>query len=189
MDIIGFDLGSYRTGFARGEAGSKPLVQTWLLRRKGDPMAVAARNLACTLRDQILLKLPDLIAVEDFLNPEAQNSADAAIAALGLHFSVQAVAGLWGIRVEATHPDTIRKHFCGRSSAMGRSRGPKTSKQKQEARDATKKMVIDRAVMLGMLPRGTTDNDKADACAVFDHASFTFARVAPKALVMFGSAA
>jgi hypothetical protein len=185
MKILALDLDSYRTGFACGVAGSLPRVQTWLLRRRGEPVEMAVRNLGCTLRDNIQFEAPDLIAVEDYLNPVAQPSADAAIAALLLHGGVELLAGTYGIPVKRTHVDTIRRVFCGRSSFFPRTRGPKTSRQKAEARAATKAMVLRRAIDEGMLPHGCLDDDKGDACAVFRHAEIHFAKVAPKALIMF----
>lgn len=186
MRIMAFDLDSYRTGFACGNAGEKPRVQTWLLRRKGEPVDDAVKNFGRTLRDVLIVESPDLIAAEDFMNPQAQKSADAVIASLELHGALIGVAGLWGVRIERAHVDTIRRHFCGRSSAFPRTRGPKTARQKAEARQATKDMVLRRAKLLGYLPADCRDDDKADACAIWDFACATYAGVKPRELVLFG---
>ncbi|MDP2358669.1 MAG: hypothetical protein Q8M31_21800 [Beijerinckiaceae bacterium] len=186
MKIIALDLGSSRTGFACGVAGGHIRVEAWLLRRRGDAVRQAARNLGRTLRDNIQFENPDLIAVEDFLNPEAIKSPDAVIASLLMHGAVESIAGLWGIPVMSTAPGTIRKHFCGKASALPRSAGPKTSRQKAEAREATKQMVLKRAITLRYLPRDCVDYDKADACAIFDHAAHARAGHVRKELVLFG---
>jgi hypothetical protein len=186
MLIMAFDIASNKTGFACGRAGSKPRVQTWLLRKREESVENAAVNFGRTLRDMFQFERPDLVVVENFLNPVVQRSADAAISSIGLHFALVATAGLWGIRVEKVSVDTVRKHFCGRSSAMPRTRGEKTARQKAEARQATKDMVLKRAKLLGYLPHDCFDDNKADACAIFDFACASYAGVKPRELVLFG---
>lgn len=192
MKIIALDPAA-RCGWAAGEAGAFPSIGVWALRKKHQTSEDAARNLACYLRDLIIVENPDLIAVEDFLNPEAQPSADAAIMALRLHGAIDALAGVYGIAVRRTAPAQIRKHFCGQSTAVpARKRGQAalSAKQKAENRLKTKQMVFYRAMNIGYFERGAPfDADKGDVAAVFDHAAATFARATPPSLVMFGEGA
>lgn len=185
MLIMAFDLG-IRTGFACGRAGSKPRVQTWILKRPGDPVSVAIKNFGRTLRDVLSVETPDLIIREDFLHPSVHKSGDAAIASIKMDGAIELMAGLWGVRDESVNVNAVRKHFCDRSSAMPRTRGEKTAREKAAARQATKDMVLNRAKTLGYLPRDCFDDNKADACAIFDFACATYAGVRPSELVMFG---
>ena len=189
MKIIALDPAA-RCGWAVGNAGSFPQIGVWQLRRKHQTSEDAARNLACYLRDLITIETPGLIAVEDFLNPEAQPSADSAIMSLRLHGAIDAIAGAYGIAVRRTAAAQVRKHFCGQATAVpARKRGQAalSAKQKAENRLKTKQMVFYRAMTLGYFERGAPfDADKGDVAAVFDHAAATFARAPPPRLVMFG---
>ena len=185
MRILSLDLGN-RSGFAVGVSGAKPRVESWLLKRPGDEPEVACRNLACTLRDNIQLENPELIVVERWLHPSVQPSADVVITHMLLHGVVEGLAGVFGIRTMRPTSAQFRSHFCGRSTAEPRSRGPKTARQKAASREATNNMVVKRAIMLGYLPFGSTDWDKASAVALWDWACATYARRVPKELVLFG---
>lgn len=186
MWILGLDLGTRRSGFGEGPAGDIGECRSGSvrLRREGQPMETAAANLGCFLRDRFVLRRPDLICVEHYLNPSAQKSADAAIGGLLLAGAVRAIAGCYGIRVEAPYDSTIRKHFTGKGRA-----GETERAAAKDSRTATNEMVLRRAIALGYLPRDCRDWDRANAVAAFDYASAHFARRPPRELVMFGERA
>jgi hypothetical protein len=187
VKLISLDLGN-RTGFGCGDAGAKPRLESWVLKRPGESVDVACRNFACTLRDNIQVENPDIIVAENWLHPSVQPSADTVITQMELHGALNAIAGVYGIRVARPTSAQFRKHFCGQSSAAApRARGVKRSAKQQAAdREATNRMVVKRAIMLGYLPHGSNDWDKASAAGLFDFAVATYARVPPKMLVMFG---
>jgi hypothetical protein len=138
------------------------------------------------MRDLIAVNgKPDAIGVEDYLNPAAQRSADAAITALELRGALEAIAACYGLPVYEARADTVRVHFCGQKSATKATRGgpPKTSRQRDEERLATKRMVNRQAVLMRYLPADNLDYDKADACALFDYLSVVQFKCRPR-LVM-----
>ncbi len=189
MLIAAFDL-ARRMGFAIGRAGEIPRAGAKLLASKDEPPAAGAQELGRFLRDVMVLEKPDLVIAEHWLHPSAQPSGDAVLWQLHLHGALHGVLGCWqGIRFEHVAADTVRKHFCGRASAFARTKAPKDWRAKRDARQATKDMVIDRAVALGYLPKTRRDDDCADACALWDYASAHFARRPMQKLVMFGEAA
>jgi len=186
MRLFALDLGN-RSGFASGIAGgAKPRIESWLIKRPGQPVETACRNLACSLRDNIQLENPDIIIVEAWMHPAAQPSADVIITHMQLHGVVEAIAGVFGIRVERPTSAQFRKHFCGQSSAVGRSITRRNAKQREADRRATNEMVVKQAILLGYLPAGSTDWDKASAAGLFDYGAATFARARPRELVLFG---
>jgi hypothetical protein len=162
-------------GFAFGDAGAIPQSGSVRLKRPGEPPEIAAFNMRAFLRDRFTLERFDLLAIEHFLNPAAQKSADAVILQL-MCFGVAVAEGMArGMRIEAPHPSTIRAHFIGAAH--------------KGARKDTKAAVLTRAKVLGYVPRDCRDTDRSDACAVFDFAAATYARVPPRDLVMFGEGA
>jgi hypothetical protein len=183
--IMALDLGK-RSGVATGRAGEMPRVEAVVLRGKSDGADVQAGNLACFLRDRWALDRPDLVVIESAMNPAASKSADATISQLYCHGALHALAGMKGIRVETVAAQTARKHFCGKVSAAPRRNQPRTLAQQRKDREETNRMVVKRAILLGYLPHGSDDWDKASAAALFDFASVTYARVQPKSLVLFG---
>jgi len=184
--ILALDLGN-RTGFACGVAGGpKPRIESWLLKKVGQPVETSCRNLACSLRDNIQLENPDLIVAEHWLHPAVQPSADVIITQLQQHGVVEAIAGVFGIRVVRPTSAQFRTHFCGQSSAGTRRKGPRTERQKADDREATNMMVVRRAILLGYLPHGSTDWDKASAAGLYDYASAVYGRTPPRELILFG---
>lgn len=174
MRIAALDIAT-TCGFAFGEAGAIPQSGSVRLKRPGEPPEVAAFNMRAFLRDRLTLERFDMLALEHFLNPVAQKSADAVILQI-MCFGVAVAEGMArGIRIEAPQPSTIRKHFIGCAN-MG-------------ARKDTKAAVLARAKVLGYVPRDCRDTDRSDACAVFDFTAATYARVPPRDLVFFGEGA
>jgi hypothetical protein len=194
MRIAAFDLGSYHTGYANGIAGGDvmPAICVADLRKRGQPVWVAPGQLGIFVRDRFRVERPDLIVVEDYLNPAASRSADATIAQLLCHGSLYNTAAQYSIAFRSVAPGTARAHFCGKASAAEpRARGaaPKTSRQKNDDRERTNMMVVKRAIQLGYLPFGCTDWDKASAACLWDYGAAHFARAVPRELKLFSEAA
>lgn len=171
MLLMGIDPATC-LGFAIGEAGAVPRSGSVRLKRPREERDVAPFNALCFLRDTWTLEKPDLVCVEHFLSPAAQKSADAVILQIEVYGVIVALCRAYQIRYEAPQRSTVLKHFIGRAN-MGE-------------RAATKRAVLQRAKTLGYLPLDCADDDRADACALFDYAAATYARAAPRKLVMFG---
>ncbi|MGD9544970.1 hypothetical protein [Methylocystis sp.] len=174
MLILALDIATY-TGYALGRAGEIPASGSVRLKRPGEPADVAAFNMRAFLRDRLALERPDLICIEHYLNPVAQKSADAVILQLMCFGVAVAEAMARDIRLEKPAPATVRKHFIGAAN-MGE-------------RKATKAAVLNRARVLGYIPRDCRDDNRADACAIFSFASANYARRRPAELMMFGESA
>jgi Holliday junction resolvasome RuvABC endonuclease subunit len=189
MRILALDI-ARKTGFCVGVAGEpKPRIWSENLAKKGESYEEATARLSRTLRDWVRVESPDLIVIESWLHPLAQPSGDAAIMQLHLHGAARAIAACKDIPVRMPTPAEVRVHFCGKSSAVKRTKGPKTAAEKAEARKATKAMVVNRAILLGYLPRESKDNDAADAAALWDYACAHYARVQSQPLHLFNEAA
>lgn len=187
MLILALDLGG-KTGWCLGDSQSTtPLIGVEKLPETPEGgCGHLARFLRTLIRDH---GKPDHIAVEQFMRPAASMNETATVKQLLLHGALHGVAGIAGIPVTAVAVATLRLHFVGRATAFPpRKRGqpPRTTREKAAARAANKQMVLDRAKLLGYLPRHSTDTDAADAAAVFDWAKAHLARQAPRELVMFG---
>lgn len=169
------DLGSYRTGFAVGVAGTIPASGTVILRERDEPAAVALANLIEFLRERWTDDRPELVVIEAPLSIAAMarlNNAEETMLLLHrLTGIVQAMAHRFALRLVEVGSATARKHFIGKANAG--------------AREETKRAVISRCIALGYLPRGCEDDDRADACCVFDWAAATLCRVAPRELHFF----
>jgi hypothetical protein len=161
MKLLALDIGR-RTGFAIGDptADDKPRIGAVRLRRDGQGPDAQAGNLGCWLRDLFVTDLPDLIVAEDFMNPAASKSADATISQLLSHGALTGIAFCYGIKVERVPAAKVRKHFIGHSSGGDRNR--------------TNEQVVKRAIMLGYLPRESTDWDRANAAGTYDYAATHF---------------
>ncbi len=188
MRLMTLDLAS-RSGVAYGDSDSAPTIEAVRLRGKAETPDVQARNLGCYLRDRFTLGLPDLIVVENYLNPAASKSADATIGALVTHGALCAIAGCYGVRVESVPAATVRRHFIGVSTLAPSRKQPRTAKQMREDRQRINDAVTKRAILLGYLPAGSNDWDRASAAALWDYAVSHFCRRSPAALVMFGEGA
>lgn len=181
MRLLALDIAT-STGWAYGPADGKPLSGSVRLKRPQEPREVAPGNLGAFLRDRFddwhaMGMLPDLIFVEDFLNPVAQPSADAAIVQLMCHGAMHSEAAQWGIKVEKAMPATIRRHFVGQARvAKG---GPK---------DAIKRLVRDRCALLGYVDKLCVDFDRTDALAAWDYAAHLFGRRRPADFELFRGA-
>ena len=178
MIILALDVAT-RTGFAIGEAGKIPRSDTARLKKPGEDVQVAWRNIGFLLRDMFVLDKPDLIVVEAPMHPTAQKSPDAVVLQWGAVSVVTFIGAAYEIPIEWVNAQTVSKHFVGQSRFSAQQGG----------RDAKKKATIQRAQLLGYIPKDCRDDDRADACAVFDYASARWGRVRPSNLVMFGERA
>lgn len=169
MRLLALDLGR-KTGFAYGDAGKIPTSGSIVLRKTGEPNALALGMLARWLRDHVRTHgKPDLIAAEHWMAPGAQPSGAAVEDALRLNGVVHCIAGVYGIDVTEPYPATIRSQVCGAAY------GPRMPDGKRD----TKGMVIRTVTRLGMVPVGTMDDNLCDAIATFIWAESNFARVSP----------
>jgi hypothetical protein len=160
--ILALDLG-LRTGYALGAAGAQPAVNAIALGKSGDPHRSVASALMRFLRVGLRDTKVSLVA---FASPptipwhSAAHSHEAtARLQYGLPMIVMAMCDEFKVPVEEIAESTVRKHFCGKAKFGGR--------------EETKRAVLSRAIILGMLPRGCEDDNMADACAVWDWACAT----------------
>lgn len=182
MALIGsifcLDL-AQRCGFAAGPVGDIPRSGAVLLKKPGEHRAIALGNLIAWMNTEWSRERPALVVKEAPLPLQAYrdrgNSEAAVLMAYGLHGVVEAMCSRFGLRLEQAHPATIRKHFIGKGR-MG-------------ARDATKAAVVQRAQLLGFMPKDCFDEDRADAIAVWDWAAAHFGGRAANVLHLFGEAA
>jgi hypothetical protein len=170
--IFALDLG-IRTGYAVGP--SCPRSGAVILKKPNEAPAVAFGNLINWLAEEWGLQRPDIVVKEAPLQLRAFRNLDSAQATvrltLGLHGIVEGVAARFGIKCAEVHDATIRKHFIGRGN-MG-------------SRAETKRAVVQRAQVLGYMPRNCDDDDRADAIALWDYA----AARPPEKLFLFGEQA
>ena len=85
---------------------------------------------------------------------------------------IAGISGVFGVRFHVADVGAVTKHFTGKAHHGGR--------------DARKRAVIARCRALGYVPRDSFDEDRADACAVWDWACAHLAR-RPRELVLFNN--
>lgn len=153
--IMALDLATV-TGYAIGRAGAAPRSGSVRLRAADQERGVAPFNLGCFLRDRFVLERPDLLAVEDMLNPTAHRSAAAVLDQIMLHGVVEFMARVNRITLRTVHRSTVLKHFTGSGKSRPRAVG--------------KRDVIQRAQAFGLVPPNCRDEDRCDAVAVWDWA-------------------
>lgn len=178
MRILALDL-AIRCGFASAEAGAAPrMVKSGVvvLKERADDRSVAFGNLIAYLDKRFRDDRPDLVIKEAPLPLQAfrtlGNAAFTVRVTHALHGVTEGMCVRFGIRCEEVADATVRKHFIGRANCG--------------ARAATKAAVVQRCHALGYMPRDATDDNRADACALFDWAAATFGKAKPGALHLFG---
>lgn len=164
MVVLALDLGK-RTGFCVGSLDEKPSSGAWVLGKSGDPHGAIFNQLIWALQS-VLEQGVDLIVKEEYIGlkmlARGKGTPASVFVQSNLHGHVMTMGARYGVPVEDANMASVRKHFMGRAR-MG-------------DRDSTKAAVVHRAQLLGYIPRASTDNDRADACAVFDWAMATFGR-------------
>lgn len=172
--IWSFDLGA-KTGFAYGKPGEVPRSGTVGLKRPDEPRCVAYSNLIAFLQDRWTVEKPWMVVKEAAMPLQAfkdrSNSQEAVMAAYGYGAIVEGMAVRFGLYAQDLHPATIRKHFCG-SGRLG-------------DRATTKRAVVERCHILGYFPRDCWDDNRGDACAMWDFAASTYGRMTPRELHLF----
>jgi hypothetical protein len=187
MILFAVDPGS-RSGFAIGKAGAAPRAGAVRLKKAGEPGEKAVFNFAAFLRDNFEFEKPDLYVQEHFLDPRFSLGADAAILGVELYGVAVAMCGLYSVRMVSPEVNAVRQFLCGKTSALPPRRkgsAPRTVAQREEARKATKRMVIDRCHQLGLLAGDVFDDNQADAIALHAYASMRFVRIPPQEFVLF----
>lgn len=174
MPLLTLDIATVM-GFALGTPPDIRRSGSVRLKKPKDDVFVAYENVGLFLRDMWVLESerPDLIVCEAPLPVSASRGGNAAALAWGCLAVVHFMAKAYGIPIRLANADKVRGHYTG--------------KARWGDRDEGKRQVVARARLLGHIPKDCNDNDRADACAIFDWASHTIFRVrAPAALVMFG---
>lgn len=181
VKILFLDLAT-NTGWAIGDSGTKPLSGAWVLGRGGLGPGMLARNLVALKREH---GLPDLIGVEKWMAVNAQRSDRNIETSLRLDGAVHAVAGVWGVPVAELDASTIRAMVCGGKSGIPNLRpGMSENAIKDARRKATKQMVVDTMILLGLLPTGCKDDNRADAACGWRYCEAVYGRMAPKDFVL-----
>lgn len=164
--VYALDLGT-RSGFAKGRPGARPISGAVILKRRDEPRAVALGNLVAFLEGEWSAECPMIVCTEAPLTLGAFLKIKSSEANVrmhhGLHGVVEALCNRFGVahHIEAQNA-TVRKHFLG----VGRL----------GSREATKAAVVRRAHMLGLMPRESHDDNRADALALHDWACATYGR-------------
>lgn len=177
MHLLAIDPGSRMAGFAHNpDGGDVPSVWSAKMRAAGEPFDVAVVRMGFALRDLFRSDgWPELIAVEQAMHPAVSKSAHATIALQQIEGAIRTMCGQFSRRLVVVPANEVRHHFIGAKS-MGN-------------RDATNAAVLQRAMLLGYLPRGSGDIDAANAAAIWDWAMATHGGRLPRELVMFGERA
>jgi hypothetical protein len=95
--------------------------------------------------------------------------------AYALHGIIAGMCVRHGVECRDAYEATVTKHFTSRGRYPG-------------GRAERKAAILRRCKLLGYLPKDSDDEDRADACAVWDFGAATIAR-APGALRFFGEEA
>lgn len=171
--IIALDLGT-RMGVASGIVGAVPRSYAKVLKAPDAPREVAYATLLALIEETFRADLPDLLVKEKPLSLGAfasVNSSEANVRlTYGLHAVVEAMCARYRVKWHEESTDKVRKHF------TGRARWP--------SRDEAKAAVVARCHLLGYLPKDCHDDDRGDACAIFDWA--TSQSRSPANLHLFG---
>jgi len=190
--VWAFDLGMDRTGFAAGAPGERPRSGTVLLRRRGEPRAIAFGNFIAFLQAEWSREPPRLVAVlkpmhlGGFSNvAEGKGgrggTSEAAVrASYGQNGILEGMCVRFGAPLEELHEMTVTKHFLG-TGRIKAERG-------RSARDTKKHLMIVRCHQLKIFGRDKYDPDRAEACAAHDYACAMFCRtsVSMTSLHFFG---
>jgi len=174
--IIGLDLGRL-TGVAEGTPTGAPSSRTWTLSDPQDGLAVQCAELLRLLNTRLLAApRPSLIVSEAPLPLAAFRRLGASEASIrsahAFYGLIAGISGVFGVRFHVADVGAVTKHFTGKAHHGGR--------------DARKRAVIARCRALGYVPRDSFDEDRADACAVWDWACAHLAR-RPRELVLFNN--
>lgn len=155
VSCLAFDT-AIRTGVAFGRAGERPRAWSIALGKESWDERFS-RMLRAVEKYAVDLK-PNLIAVEA---PAAGGQGNPDL--IGLTVLVRAQATRMGIRCVTYYPNSVRKHFLGKSLTARDFPG----KSRAAAKAAIKTAVVSRCQLLGW---NIDDTDAADAAALWDYA-------------------
>lgn len=176
--IMGLDIGRL-LGVAIGEPGGVPRSSTVILAKPRGELAEQAGNLIAFLDQRFRAERPKLVAKEAPFSLAAfrDHAVSEAVvrSAYGLHCVVLGMCRRFGIPCHDAHESSVTKHFTGRGRHGGRSH--------------RKRAILERCRLLGYVPLDCADEDRADACAVWDWACAHLAKVPPRELHLFGATA
>lgn len=175
MFILALDLGVH-TGFAFGSTGGKPSSSAIFLKDASDHRSVACGNLIAWLDKKLREQEPALVVREAPLPLQAfsnlGNGATNVRMTHSLHGIVEGMCVRFGIRTKEVADSTVRKHFIGKARCG--------------TREETKAAVVQRAQLLGYMPKNSTNDNRADACALWDYAAATWGGRMARELHLFG---
>jgi hypothetical protein len=155
--ILSLDLGK-SLGWAFGDRNAKaPESGVVLLQSKNETRSSAMGNLIAFLDGRLRGDKPALIVREAPFSLEAykktNNSNDRVRTDYGMHGILEGMAERYAVPLEQVYAATVRKYFLGRPN-MGN-------------RPATKRAVVERCHLLGLMPKTSSSDDRGDACAAW----------------------
>lgn len=172
--LVALDVGRL-LGVAVGMPGMIPESYSVVLSKPSAGLAVQAGNLIAFLDQLFRERKPFMLVKEAPFSLAAFSEhrvAEGVVkSAYALHGIIAGMCARHGVECRDAYESTVTKHFTGKGRHGGRAE--------------RKAAIIRRCRSLGYLPAGCNDDDRADACAVFDFAAATYAR-APSRLVLFG---
>lgn len=165
--VYAFDLGRL-CGVAYGDAkDARPSSDVWTIKKPGDRVHVGSWYLIARCRAAWKIKAPDLVVKESAPTFEAMrrmgNAQHTMMATAHYHAVLEAVCFGHQITCISVSPATWRKHFLGRSNFGNRN--------------ATKHASVARCHELGYFARNEADDNRAEACGVWDYAVNAIVRV------------
>lgn len=179
--VLSFDLAT-RTGWAMGEPGrAVPMAGAVTLKKPNDPLGVMEQNIGALFVRLFTERPPSIVVWEVPMTPEAwyrlcqdqgrmQNGASLIIQNV-LAGILRRECGRKEIPFVQVARQTVLKHYTGSARWGGRDQG--------------KAAVLKRAGILGHMPVGAKDDDKADAIAGWDWACSVYGGYAPKQIIPF----
>lgn len=160
MKILALDIAS-QTGICVGSSGAVP--KAWSISLGKAPQGRRFSEALKMTQGLIVTHKPDLVVAE-----AAIGGPKASAYLIGLVACVEGVCWNRGVKFEAAHIGTVRKHFIGKALTTRHFPHLKPA----AAKKAIKAEVIKRCDLMGWDVGG--DDNAADACAIYDWACATF---------------
>lgn len=160
-DIVALDISARRTGLARGRPGAAPTVSSIAFAQEDDEPEDVYGRAVFWIAEYLRTSRPALIVIEapvpafrlkGFTNNNTIQLLN------GLYAAIAGCIRCKGIPVRRAQIRTVRKHFLGNGGLPG---------------DQAKRAAIARCRQLGW---PVTNDDEADAAAIWDWACSTYGR-------------